>query len=359
MTFLPEEVAREVIRGATARALGSTASLVIALGLAATCAAWGWQDSSGAVRAAASAHSVGVDSFSIRATAQRPIDSARCDELRTVEGVEGAGAVLRSRTAHPAQDASYTAPIVTATPGYAAVAFPGLRPAGGSVVAGADAAKRLRLAAGGSIQLVTSDSAAQSFSLTATAPSSAMVPGLDDAVVVASAERGTVSECVVTARLGSRAAVEAILRDWFPTKDVSIVDLRRADGLALDPDSALRNRVSALGPLAAGGMLLLFGIISAWTRRSEFGLYRMLGMRWTWVLVYCLVEAGLTVWLPVAGGFLAFASFAAFSGDSIDGVVASAMIRDFVTLGAVVSVLPLCSTAAVMRFNPIDISKGR
>lgn len=353
--FSNAETTREAFRGIRARPTGAILLALAAVALGAGTACWSLLELGQAANTYQTLRASGADTLAVRATSVDPLSSTRCDQLRQVNGIENAGGITATFITHPLQlpDADLT--VVVGTPGFAALAFP--REGGtASVVAGIHTAERFGLSAGDTFAFQPASGKTETLRIDVGATASSLVRGLDDALVIADAADSPLGECLVTAAPGARDSVAALLQDWFPQDNYTVVDQLREDSQRRDPEALLRERPSSLAPLGVG--IALTAALTVWAalRREERALYRMLGMRRPQIVLGYVVESAILIWSPAAAGFAV--ALIALPIPEVS-LVGGYLIRDWVALLATTAPAPLVATVIAMRFSPVDTVKGR
>ncbi|QHC67313.1 hypothetical protein GSU68_12565 [Rathayibacter sp. VKM Ac-2759] len=235
----------------------------------------------GAIESAAAERVLaGSTVLTISAKDRLPLPANRCDALRSVSGVVGAGGVTSSATVPSADGLSVT--LVTATPGYAEVVWPGdslRRDMPRSAVAGVLLASRAGLDGPGTLAGLVVAGETRSAQIDQVAAASPRMSFLDRAVVLAEPASGTVVECLVEADDQALAGVEAIAVSWFPAEyETTTAPFDPTLGQERELDTRLAERLSAAGP-PLGAVLSAMGIGATWlARRRDLALYRSLGL---------------------------------------------------------------------------------
>lgn len=127
---------------------------------------------------------------------------------------------------------------------------------------------------------------------------------------------GRASSCWVEFSAWAAPYGEAMLGHWLGDSDseLAIEPLVSLNEFARDPQVELRERPQANSWVVVGMMLTTFVWVALWYRRSEFGLYRVLGTTRTQMLYMAQLETFLLVGLSGLAGHL-WATFAfAFVG---------------------------------------------
>ncbi len=131
-------------------------------------------------------------------------------------------------------------------------------------------------------------------------------PQADRWIIVPTAPVGSIDQCWVEFTPGSRDAGEASLAYLLggSSLDMDIAALADLDEFSFDPVSELANRPQASAWMVAGSALTVLIALVAWLRRSELGLYRVLGSSRAALWLMSQLEAFLVVILPGVIGFL-------------------------------------------------------
>lgn len=355
MPFRSDEIALEALRGVRARFLKSSALAFLSFAVGGVVIWFGFSQVHAAEHDWIASQVSGASSFVVRATSSDPMSSSRCDELRTVEGVESAGSILRVDQGQAMQTPSDDIEVVTSTPGFTELAFPG----GISGHPGVTVTKRLGEDLGlrpGSLLEMTSSGIRRTYAVTGVSRSSSMITSLENAVIIADAGSEFVSECDVTARPGARDAVQALLSDWFPQSGNSVIDFLRPDSLRRNPTLELQNRVSIWSALLGAAVCVALSVSVVLFRKQELAIYRILGLQFGQLIIFAIVETAVLVWLPASVGmFLACVLVV----DLHSLIVTTTVLRDCVVFGLSVSMVPLIMSLIASVGSPFDVFKER
>lgn len=301
---------------------------------------------------------VGAYTFSITASDHSPLEAARCDALKSVEGVRAAGAVLSATSAYSAADPRTRYLLIEATPGYLSIAFPLTRGIDtSSTVAGATVTDDLGLTSGAEFAYRTAATTPVStIVLDAAITAPARFDAVDGAVVVAAPPAGGTSECWVEAWPGSERAIESVLSSWFPSVTTIAKRLARDAQLARDADHELQFRLSQWAPYQAVLVLGGASILIWWARRGEFALYRVLGMTSGQSLLMLSFEVLATAFIPM---FIGACAAITVLSTQMSSMTAGAVNRDLCAFGLCLVLLPLVGQLVIARHTPFDVLKGR
>ncbi len=273
-------LASEVLRNLWARpSLSVTVMLVAALvGLSATV----WSTTEASRIQAEWDVQVRAGAFTLRAVDAfgDPLDATRCDEISQIDGVEHAGAVLSDLVYGVVGQPSRQVFVSEVTPGYIPVAFPGEADVEGpGVLFGREVAETLGILPHDEVTLVARGSEHKStLPVDRIATTASRIPGSGSSVFVAMQASGTTSECLVQADPEAVDAVAIVLEGWFDGRVMVVAPVWPGDDTRFDPEEALDFRATRFAGLIAGlALLVLLGL--TWVvRRSEFALYRLLGL---------------------------------------------------------------------------------
>jgi hypothetical protein len=300
---------------------------------------------------------VGVNLLVAQRDDREPIDAALCDALRSRPGVLAAGGATSSKRVVSAVDSGLSFDLVQATPGYAAVIWPDLQglPEANHGLAGHRVAEQLGVADGAGVPYVWG--ATTGFVEAAAAPGQARAADHTNSIVVPVAPVGSVVQCFVEAEPGARAALEQLLLGWFDQPaNMLVTPLVTALSFGADPDTQLTNRFSRWIPLAAALVLAAFTTALWLSRRTEVGLYGLLGLRGVALTVMVTTDYVLTVVTPVFAGALAAIVYLA---PQLNGMVLTVTLIDCARMAALLPLLPLFQTALLKLVKPFDAIRGR
>lgn len=286
------------------------------------------------------------------------LDAARCDGLRSIEGVRSAGAIMASYEVFSDASPSERFAIIEVTPGYLQLAYPrDSLIATASTVAGASVVDRLGMRSGATFASRSRDGR-QAFSIPideATNEPARREP-FDRAVMIAVAGTGNVFECLVEAQPGKIDAVSAATQSWFAPIAVTVRPELPNNSLAADPAAELTTRFSQWLPIALGAALVIVTLSSWWGRRADYAIYRAFGLSVAQLALFLTVETAITLWLPVIIG----ANMALFAlAQWIPPASAGRMISDYLALLLTVGLVPLIGTFLLSRKSAFDVAKGQ
>lgn len=285
------------------------------------------------------------------------LDSARCEQARSIEGVRSAGAVLRSTEVFATTSPSDRFTFMSVTPGFLTIAYPrDPRIETTSSVAGNDVVDRIGLADDGTFGFVPRGGSAESSSSVGIATTSAARrEPYDRAVMVASAEKTPVFECLVEAEPGAKESVAGALVGWFNPTTVKINPELPTNALVEDPVTELRSRYSQWVAVGAGVVLTVTFLLAWWARRADYANYRAFGMSASRVVLLLSTEAAITMWLPVCVGF---AGALCLFAPALTPVPAGLILSDLAALGMVIFVAPLLGALMLTRKSPFAFARG-
>lgn len=230
-----------------------------------------------------------------------PLDAVRCDAVAGLPGVKGAGGIM-TRSPRISVDGSRV-DTATVTPKFVTVAWPSKQTDSPlDVIAGRAVTQRMYLY--DHVRLEWADAGdVSSLRVDRAATERSRIPEMDGALALAAPPAGTVERCLVDIDPQWYQAVRAVLTTWDMGAPSIQGPLWVASDTDVDPDSGLkRHRVTALW----AAVVIIVGGWRAFDvrlRRTDFGLYRVLGVRRRQVVAMVAVEHLLTTVVPLAVGF--------------------------------------------------------
>ncbi|MCU1441314.1 MAG: hypothetical protein JWP85_2311 [Rhodoglobus sp.] len=293
--------------------------------------------------------------FSVTAVDRQLLPATRCDALGTVTGVASAGGITAVERVHSALTDRRPLTFVSATPGLAAVLWPGTTAVDG-VIVGASIGSQLGLVAGAVLPIAQAV-AIRSLPVGAVAQPSTRSADYDLLVLQSVPPRGGTYECLVESEPGARARVEAVLLGWFSGTATAVTPYFVPPDTGRTPQQEASERTSAWFPLAAAGLVAL-GMLAWWViRRSEFALYGVMGLSRDGLVLMLVTEWAMLCLLPGSIGLAnALGSSAALLDDA---PVAQVAALDVVRYLASISVIPLLGTALLTRVTAFEALKGK
>lgn len=246
----------------------------------------------------------GSNVFSVVAQDNSPISAARCDALNSVDGVLAAGAIVGKRSASLALSANVPVEIESVTPHYPKVVWPGdtaIALNGSGFDAGSRLGSKLGFTSHSRISLGPKEvawvrRAVASSPRVAEVDSKLLEPVIPDSKMLT-------NQCLVEAASGTLSGVESLLGSWFPPDPVTFVSpLVKDPFIGEAPQTRLDGRITQNEGLVVFTILAAL-ILMVWlVRRSDFALYRILGMDRRHLAQMLAIEFGLLVEIPLSAG---------------------------------------------------------
>ena len=237
------------------------------------------------------------------------LSAARCEELNTQDGVLAAGGLASRSTVSPVARPNDRVTVLSGTATLAKVLWPGGEavPPAATVVVGSASARVLGLGPQSFFSFtVRPDPTALSVPVDRVAQPSTRDEKLDASVFVARPPTGDVIECLVEAKPGVRTQVESIAAGWFAESGSTVVSPFYLTVTAgANPEERLSARLTQHLPVLAA-VVVGAAMLTAWfSRRAEYSLYRMLGMRTSGFLLMLATEMVAAGLMPLCLGFTA------------------------------------------------------
>lgn len=297
----------------------------------------------------------GANAWVVTSLEARGLDTVRCDQLNEVDGVLAAGGILGVEKV-----SSSTAPVrqfdlLDVTPGMIDFLWTSEEFVyQGTPLLGHGISSDLGVVDEGHILLNTT----QQMIPVESVQHASRIPSVDDGLVVPSVPDGEVNECYVEAAAGAGSAVERLLISWFPEQpDMSIRAFVDSATLGTLADVDLRSRVSQYVPFIGGALVSGLSLMFTWTRRSDYAIYRMMGLRRTQTYFMTTIETVLLCWFPMAAALVAALSLTS-SKLQQSVLVASLVGGDILVLTAICIPLPAIAGLLILRHDPSKVFKG-
>jgi hypothetical protein len=305
----------------------------------------------------------GANLFRAQRADNAGLDAVACDALRAVTGVRAAGGVLRAEQITATVGQGSVLSLIRATPGFAAVMWPGLQgtPAADTAVAGAKAAAAGLVENGGVVpyRSALAEAGEEAVRWVDTAPAGAAAREFeyDWAIVVPAPPAGRVGVCLVEAQPGARRDVESILANWFDeAAPVRVYPLMVESSASSGTGQALAHRFTRFVPGAVAGFLLVVQASLWWARRGEIGIYGLLGLRGRSLAAMVATDQVLVLVLPYCAGVAA--AFAA-AAPTLTGIVLRTVGLDALRGFALLALVPLAVFGMLSMIKPFDAVRGR
>ncbi len=300
--------------------------------------------------------SAGSAVFVVSAKSGGSVGAAACDGANSISGVIGAGGIIDRSALDIAQT---TAPVdaLLVSPGFPSATWFGYQPSGSaSVVLPASVAEQLGMGAGDDLvfRWLDGNESAWSLATVDSVPEGRnRVDGINDTVMFVYAGADAVQACYVSGDPTNEAAVRGAVGAHFGANYV-VSDFLEDDANLRSPTELFQSRLGPWLVLAMGLGAALFFVIAWMARRSEFALYRALGMRDAEVRGLLALETAI-VWLaPMTIGALIGALTLERSA-----VALSTALYCYGIGCAFVILAPAVGSVLVMRTSPIDTIKGK
>jgi len=281
------------------------------------------------------------------------LSAARCEALRSIQGVKAAGGRFATeRITSPLLPSSWVE-LVTGTPGLGYIYWPSsldvdYQPGGVSV--GDGIATRLGIDAPAYLPLASS-SGSELIEITSIAPPSERTDQANNSVFIPVAPFGVVQECYVESEPSAASAIGGLLAGWFDD-EVNVRPLH--PGFSPASYKELHGRASFFASYGAGLLGgLSFGLV-VFARRQEYALYRSLGMTPWRISLMLVVELATLVVMPIAIG----ASLAILLIRPSDSLVLLTTLSDLAKTVLLVLATAGVSSLATARSSFVDIVKG-
>ncbi|TFD00504.1 FtsX-like permease family protein [Cryobacterium sinapicolor] len=314
------------------------------------------------VRDDLAAVAAGTNTLSVAGENRGPISAARCDQLNAISGVISAGGVVSRASVNVASRPNESLELVRGTVGLAAIFWPGdqLDPSKSvAFVSGSRNAVTFGITEGAPIAFskVADQSTTTTIVLSQIAAPSTRKTALDSAFFEVVPPVGSIVECLVEASPGARDKVESILVGWFPlTSATSVSPYFQLTDPGSTTEQKLHDRLSQHFPLAA--LIVTFTtVIAVWySRRSEFALYRSLGLKKVQFLLLLVLETVVLVFVPIHLG-LSLSLY--FLTGQLGSLVVQLALLDGTRLLSLLPLIPLLSFLLLIRSIRLDTLKGR
>jgi hypothetical protein len=165
------------------------------------------------------------------------------------------------------------------------------------------------------------------------------------------------ASCYVEALPGARASVEALALAWFDEPSRILVNSAMpAPPLGGSPDERLKARFSRWVPLGAVTVVVAFQCALWLARRSDVGLYGLLGLRSSRLAAMVAADFVFAVAAPVAAGALLAAVCLA---PRLTGMVLVVTAWDCARAATLLALVPLVIFGLLAMVKPFDAVRGR
>lgn len=302
--------------------------------------------------------SSGVNVASVTSVDSSPLGAGRCAQLGDVPGVLDAGGLVRYR---PVIIGGTGARVTVAevTSGYAAIIWPQLRQTRGNltVVAGSAIAVDQGLRKGSQVAIgEATNSVLSKVRINAVASTSQRSPRFDNYIAVIVPPTGNVSSCVFESQPGSQTGLGGLVPSWFPNIPTNLAPLTEIGTIGTTPAQLFASRISQAFPALAFALIAL-ATLGFWVmRRSEFALYRLLGMPTSKLLLALVVESTLLIALPECVG--ALVGDVVIPRMSEQAVALESLGLAVAQLAALSAILPVFGMCVLVAKKPISILRS-
>lgn len=314
------------------------------------------------VREDLAAVAAGTNTMSITGENRGPISAGRCDQLNAVSGVLAAGGIASREHATVASRPNESLQLIRGTAGLARILWPGDQLnhlESTAFIAGSSSGTTFGIADGTLLALLTETdpNSTQPVLVGQVAAPSTRSPTLDSSLFEAVPPVGAVTECLVESVPGARAKVEAVLVGWFPVgSGTSVSPYFQLSDPGPTAEQRINDRITKHLPLAAIAIALITMIGLWYSRKSEFALYRSLGLRNLQFLALLVLETFALVLLPV---ILGISVSLYLSPERIGSLGLQLAMLDSLRVISFIPLIPLVAYVALIRSINLDALKGR
>lgn len=229
--------------------------------------------------------------------------ATRCTHLQDVAGIRGVGILHSNYTALVEELPGARVNVIQANPDYLQIIWGLEAPQGGAGI-GADLHATLGLRVGSQLTLQRpslNHSSSTKVTITTTYPETRRLKGANQVIAIPVPPPRMVRECLIEVSPGALAAVEALLISAVDT-GVSITRLHTWNEDFATPSVQMKSRVTIWIALAFPAVLLTLSSVLMFTRRSEWALYRLLGLRSSQQIRMLCYESIAVLWAPYSAG---------------------------------------------------------
>lgn len=287
----------------------------------------------------------GANVFSVKGVSNNPISGIRCEQLNDVDGVLAAGGRISTDALAFPQAPSIVASKVVGTAHFGEIIWPEPRNSisGPGVIAGSEIASTLGLVPGAFVSEV-----GEQLQVDQIAQGSPRDSSFNRTVLVVASPDSRIQQCLVESEPGASAGVGLLLTSWFVDERVLVSPFVINESLDISPNERLERRISSLFPLI-GGLSVAALLMGFWMlRRSDFAVYRLLGMTRFQVFCTMTMESFLLAIVPTSVG-LSFAILA--NAPVLSGFVLTSVAIDSLRYAVLLFLLPAAGFLAVGTRN--------
>lgn len=291
-------------------------------------------------------------------SAGEPIQAEACERINQVSSVESAGAVIRNRQVAPTLMPNMDVMEKTVTSGYLrAVWGPGAESSAGyRNYVGMDLGQRAGLRSGSTFSYFDKTlDATTVIEVDWIADRAGRVPGAQLQIFLLGPAEGIALECVVTIAPSERDQTLNLLTSWLGT-DITVSQAGSSSVELVEPQQLLDARISKYLWLVSGIVVWILLCFLWFSRRSEYALYRTVGLDSAGELRMLAWEAAWLGIFPAAlGSGIALLLFA--KGAYLD-VLWVQLALDWVRLLLVISMAPLLGSLILPKKSVLDRLDG-
>lgn len=300
---------------------------------------------------------LGVNAYIVTSSTSDSFPASQCEALRNVGGVESAGARLSVSTVEVASAPGTPISVWEVTPGFVSFVFPDLKPTTGAGLAlGNTIAAELGASARG-IVTVTPGGERYMHVSGASALAVERIKGANRTVLVPMAANAMVRTCFVEAEPAYKESVGEVLVSWFgPSGNWAVAPLLPPGQFEVDVEDSVRSGPSTWMSPVLGGVTVLVAACLWWSRRQEFALYDLLGLRTRELVSLIALEWIITVFsAALCGGLVALA----YHGiKAIEPAFTAVMAAQISVYFLVICAAPAIGFVVVRAVRSADLLKG-
>lgn len=290
----------------------------------------------------------------------QPFESDKCERLRRVQGIRAIGIQHSRFTAAISEIADARVTVLRANADYLDIVWGSeiYVPLGAGVGAGLH--RKLGLRAGTSVSLKEQGSPfgrSLQIELDEVFRDSRRLKGSGQMLAVRVDPPELVRECLIEAKAGTNQAVERLLFATF-SRGTSITKIYSWGGEGPTPSNQMKNRMTLWTAVAFPTILLVLYLVLQFSRREEWALYHILGIRQGQQLRMHCYEYLATVWVPYALGLALVVAAGTYSEVQMDSSFLSIFSQDVLRVGLLLLTVPAALAILLRQDKSLEWLKG-
>ncbi len=300
----------------------------------------------------------GVNVITVTADRGAYLSGSECEALNNIPGIDHAGGLAPSVVADSGALPTRSMTIMVGTPNVAQVLWPELAKPGspGTAIAGAQLSTQYGLVSDSYLNIKDSGKF-ENLLIAQVAPPSTRNTPYDTRALRIQRPDATITSCLVEATPGAENDVAKLLNSgWFSTPSETYVTPYFVDAsTGLTPRQELHQRASSLGPVVGATVLIIVALTLLMARRTEYSLYRLLGVTRPGLILQLSVELLAAILLPIQFGVMV--ALVIMHGE-LGPVALQLTLLDYARLNALLLLLPPIGLFSLTRNGVLETFKG-